>query len=166
MGHQSASVMIYLIGLFMFILVFAFPVDVLVYVLVIAGIIFTFMSIVYINYLVSYNRLTPLINRINRENEIIWVRVTKDKLLTFQVAKKGVHGQTKGIMHGKKADVVDKGDFPIQCLNGNNAIIVYDRMSRNVNLDQAVAWKQLFKKHKVSTGKDAYIKSKKVHSNV
>ena len=45
MGHQSASVMIYLIGLFMFILVFAFPVDVLVYVLVIAGIIFTFMSI-------------------------------------------------------------------------------------------------------------------------
>jgi len=166
MGHQSASVMIYLIGLFMFILVFAFPVDVLVYVLVIAGIIFTFMSIVYINYLVSYNRLTPLINRINRENEIIWVRVTKDKLLTFQVAKKGVHGQTKGIMHGKKADVVDKGDFPIQCLNGNNAIIVYDRMSRNVNLDQAVAWKQLFKKHKVRTGKDAYIKSKKVHSNV
>jgi len=80
--------------------------------------------------------------------------------------KKGVYGQTKGVMHNKKADVVDKGDFPISLINGNRAEMVYDMMSHNVNLDHAVAWKQLFKKHNVGSGEEAYHKSKYSEQNI
>lgn len=161
--HQSVAVMIYVLGLMPLILIFAFPISSIIMVLIISGVMFTLISVVWVNYLISVNHLGPLINRINRANEVVWIRVTKDKLLTFQIAKKGVYGQTKSIMHDKKADVMNKGDFPIQCLNGNNAILVYDKMSGNVNMEHAAAWKQLFKKEKVSTGRDAYFKVKKVN---
>ena len=138
------------------------PVEPIVKVMIVASIMITLLSIGWILYLISYNGLKPLINKINRENEIIWVRVTKDKLLTFQVLPKGVYGQTKGVMHRKKADVINKGDFPIQCINGNNAILVYDKLSSNINLEHAIAWKEIFKKEKVETGRDAYKKSKKI----
>jgi len=160
-GQQTVSVMLYVVGMFPLILVFAFPVGMTVTVLIIASVIFTLFSVLWINYLISYNRLQPLINRIRRENYLVWIRITKDKLLTFQVVKKGVYGQTKGIKHGMKADVIDKGDFPVQCLNGNPAIIVYDKSSHNQNLDEAIGWKQLFKKHKITTGISAYRKAKK-----
>jgi len=126
---------------------------------------FTLMGICWINYYVSKNRLQPLINRINPETDEVWVRVTKNKLLTFQVVKKGVYGQTKGIMQGKKADVIDRGDYPIRLLNGNSAIFVSDIMSHNLNLDHAVAWKQLMKNNNVTTGKEAYEKAKKEIDN-
>lgn len=164
-GNQSLCIGLYIISLMPLIIVLTMPfLDVFIMAMIIASIFISFLSIVTINYIISYNRLGPLINKINRENQLVWIRITKDKLLTFQVVKKGVYGQTKGIIHGKKADVINKGDFPIQLLNGNNAILVYDKMSHNANPDHAIAWKNLFKKNKVTTGRDAYYKSKKVNT--
>jgi hypothetical protein len=165
-GQQTVSVMLYIIGLFCLILVFLGRLEFMQMFLIIISIVFTMFGLLWINYLVSYNRLGPLINRISPTNEIVWIRITKDKQLVFQIAKKGVYGQTKGVNFGKKADVIDKGDFPIRCLNGNNAMLTWDKISHNVNPDEAVAWKQLFKQHKVSSGKEAYKKAKKVLDRV
>jgi len=152
-----------MIGLFFLLVILVGPTDLIVKMFAIISIIFTLFAIIWINYLISYNHLQPLINRINRENQEVWVRITKNKLLTFQVVKRGVYGQTKGIVHRMKSDVIDRGDFPIQTINGNNAIIVYDKMSHNINLDHAVGWKQLFKTHKVGSAKEAYTKAEKVY---
>jgi len=162
-GQQSGAIMIYIFGILPLILVFTFNIDVIIKVLVIASIFLTMMAICWVNYLISYNHLGPLINRINRENQIVWVRVTKGKILTFQVAKKGVYGQTKGVMHNKKADVINKGDYTVQAINGNPAIFVNDSSSHNLNLDHGLAWMNIFRKEKVSSGKAAYSKSKKVN---
>ena len=97
------------------------------------------MAFVWTNWLISYSGFQPGMNRINPEKEEIWADVSKDHLLTLQIVPKGVYGQTKGIMRGHKADVIDKGDFPIRLKNGNSAILVYDLMSHNINLNHAVA---------------------------
>jgi len=89
---------------------------------------------------------------------VVWVRITKNKLLTFQLVKKGVYGQTKGIVHKHKSDVIDKGDFPISTINGNRALLVYDMSSQNINPEHVVAWKNIFKKYKVGNAKEAYFK--------
>lgn len=161
-GQQTVSVSIYIFGLFFTVLVIVGPTQWIPRILLIVGVIFTLMSICWMNYFVSKNNLKPLIDRINPETEEVWVRITKSKLLTFQVVKKGVYGQTKGMAQGKKCDVIDHGDFPIRLINGNSAILTYDEMHRNINLDEAVASKQLFKQHKVNNIKEAYQKAKKV----
>ena len=158
-GYQEVSAMVYIIGLLLLVICLMMVPPAIVIVLIIGSIVFTFFSMMIPNYLISLNRLQPLINKIQPENQVVWVRITKNGLLTFQVAKKGVYGQTKGIIHGYKADVIDKGDFPIRTICGNTGMLVFDMSSHNVNPQQAVGWKHLFKKHKVGTGKDAYLKS-------
>jgi len=166
-GQQIVSIFLYIFGLFFFLITFATgaPVPVIIKVFILVGIIFTLFGIIWINYLVSYNQLTPLINHIRADKELIWVHVTKDNLLTFKLAKTGVYGQTKGMMGSKKADVINKGDFPIRFINGNRGIITYEKMSHNINLDHAVAWKKLFEEQKISTGEEAYQKAKEVTDN-
>jgi len=164
-GQQSIASLIWAIGLLPIIIIFSGPTHIIVKILLIASLIFSFFAFIWLNYLISYNRLGPLINRIRPDQGIIWVHITKDKLLTFKTAKKGVYGQTKGMMGTKKADVINKGDFPIRTISGSSGIITYEKMSHNVNLDHAVAWKRLFKKQKVSTGRDAYLKAEKVITN-
>ena len=164
-GHQSVSAFIYALGLIPLFIAMAGPTHIFVKIMIIASIIMTLMALAWILYLISYNRLSPLINRIRPEEEIVWVRVTKNNMLTFQVAKKGVYGQTKGIVHRKKADVIDKGDFTINLINGNKAIIVHDMMSHNVNLKNAIAWRKIFDKENVGSGEEAYRKAKKIKFN-
>lgn len=158
-GHQEVSILCYLIGVFPLIILLVGPVSEFVKILVIFSLIFSLFGIVWVNYLVSYNSLQPLINKINPERDVIWVEITKNRLLTFKIARKGPYGQTKGLSHGHKADVIDKGDFPLRLKNGNPAILTYEMMSHNVNPKEAIGWKQLFKKHKVSTGEEAYNKA-------
>jgi len=159
-GHQEISAGIFIISLVPLAIILGWPVPDIIKILIIASILFSFFAVLWPNYLISYNRLQPLINRIRPEEEVVWVRITKNRMLSFQVAKKGAYGQTKGIVHKHKADVVDKGDFPVRCINGNSAILVYDMMSHNVNAEHAVAWKKIFKKFKIRRGKDAYKKAK------
>jgi len=156
-GQQEVSVSIMLIGILCFVLILMDRlVSDITKILVVVGMMFCIFAIGWLCYLISYNKLQPLINRIRPETDIVWVRITKGGMLTFQVAKKGVYGQTKGLVGKYNADVVDKGDFPIRCVNGNSAILVYDMMSHNVNPKNAVGWKQIFKRHKIDRGKDAY----------
>lgn len=160
-GQQEVSVSIMLMGIFCFILILMDRMaSNITKILVVVGMMCCIFAISWICYLISYNKLQPLINRIRPEHDIVWVRITKGGMLTFQVAKKGVYGQTKGIVGKYNADVVDKGDFPIRCINGNSAILVYDMMSHNANPKNAVAWKQIFKKLNIEKGKDAYAKAK------
>jgi len=161
-GHQSVSAFIYAVGIIPLMIIIAGPAHMVEKVLAIASIVMTLSAVCWILYLISYNRLSPLINRVRPETEEVWVRVTKSNMLSFQVVKKGVYGQTKGVMQGKKADVIDKGDFTVNLINGNKAILVHDMMSHNINLKHAIGWKRIFKKNKVSSGEDAYQKSKKV----
>ena len=165
-GQQSITVAIYIIGLIPFLYIFTGPVHLIVRVMIIIGLVFTTFSIAWINYVISYNRLSPLINRISPEGQIVWLRITKDGLFVPQIAEKGPYGQTKGTTFKKKADVINKGDFPIRTLCGNNAIITWDKLSHNINPKEAVAWGKIFKKHKVDSGKDAYIKARKVVKKV
>jgi len=165
-GQQSVSILMYVFGFFFFVLALLGIPSMLIQMLIIVGIILTLFGIVWINYLVSFNQLGPLINRIRPDKGMVWVHFTKDKLLTFKIAKRGVYGQTKGMMGTKKADVINKGDFPIQLISGSRGIITYERMSHNINLDHAVAWAELFKKEKISTGRDAYKKARKVADRV
>ena len=164
-GQQSVSAMIYIVGLIPLVIAISGGMHIIPIFLIIISIVLTLFALVWILYLISYNRLGSLINRISPTNEVVWVRITKDKQLVFQVSKKGVYGQTKSVTYGKKSDVIDKGDFPIRLLNGNNAILTYDKLSHNVNADEAVAWKQLYKQHNVQSGEEAYTKAKKVADN-
>lgn len=162
-GQQSVTVMMYIISLIPLLYIFSGPVHWIVRAMIIVSIIFSIFAICWINYLVSYNRLGPLINKIKPESQIVWLRVTKDGLFVPQIAEKGPYGQTKSVCYGKKADVINKGDFPIRTLCGNNAIIVWDKISHNVNGEHAIAWKKIFKKYKVNDGKEAYAKAAKVN---
>ena len=165
MGHQSFCAFIFGAGLIpLFIIIFG-PSPMIVKVFCSLTIIITLSAMTWILYLISYNRLSPLINHINPENEIVWIRVTKNNMLTFQVVKKGVYGQTKGVIHNKKADVIDKGDFTVNCINGNKAILVHDMMSHNINLKHCIAWKRIFNVFKIKKGKEAYYKAKNISNS-
>jgi len=165
-GQQSIVAFLYTIGLIpLFIAMFG-PTHIFVKMMIICSIIITVIALSWILYLISHNKLSPLINRTRPEDEVVWVRITKNNMLTFQVAKKGVYGQTKGIIHNKKADVIDKGDYTINCINGNKAILIMDMMSHNVNLKNAVAWKKIFKENNVGSGEEAYHKSKNTKKKI
>ena len=122
-------------------------------------IIMTF-AYIYIGYQIVKNKCRPLIDKIDTDH-IVWHRFTKDGVYMPQIVRKGPYGQTKGIMYGAKADIINKGDFPVKCVNGNQGIIVYDMRSTNVNLKHTVAWKKIFNREKVRSGKDAYLKAKR-----
>lgn len=159
LGNQSVSIMVYMIGLSMFLLVFFISTSFFIQILMIFGIIFTLFALLWINYIISYNHLQVFINRI-KPNQQVWLRFTSDGMFIPQLVKKGPYGQTKGVMYKQKADVIDKGDFPIRLINGNSGLIVYDRISHNINLKHAASWKKLFKEYEVSSGIDAYKKAK------
>jgi hypothetical protein len=165
MDNISVTGLLYAVGEIPLMIIIFGPSVMIEKILAILSIMITTSAFGWIMYLISYNRLSPLINKINPEEEEVWLRITKNHLFVPQVAKKGVYGQTKGVMHGKKADVIDKGDFTINLINGNKAILVYDMLSHNVNPFHAVAWKQLFKKYMVGSGEEAYKKARKVKSN-
>ena len=69
-----------------------------------------------------------------------WLRFTKKRKFAPQIIKSGPLGQEKGLVSGHKADIINRGDFPVTLLNGNHAVIKYDLMSHNVNLNEAVGW--------------------------
>jgi len=158
-GHQEVSMLIYVIGTVPFLIVLSWGLPFTVNALIIMGMIMILFAAIWPNFLISYNKLQPLINRIP-PTDVVWLRFTKDGMFIPQVAKKGAYGQTKGIIYKQKADVIDKGDFPVRCINGNPGILVYDMISHNINPKQAVAWKRLFKKYNVESGKEAYKKAK------
>lgn len=76
-----------------------------------------------------------------------WLRTTKSRRFAPQPVKTGPLGQEKGLVSGHKADIINRGDFPITLRNGNQAVHKYDLMSHNLNLNEAVGWKLLSRKY-------------------
>jgi hypothetical protein len=76
-----------------------------------------------------------------------WLRFTKNRKFAPQIIKTGPLGQEKGVVSGYKADIINRGDFPVTLLNGNHAVIKYDLMSHNVNLNEVIGWALIVRKY-------------------
>jgi len=76
-----------------------------------------------------------------------WLRFTKSRKFAPQCVRTGPLGQEKGLVSGHKADIINRGDFPITLRNGNHAVIKYDLMSHNINLIEALGWELISRKY-------------------
>jgi len=75
-----------------------------------------------------------------------WLRTTKSRIFAPQCVKTGPLGQMKGLVEGYKADIINRGDFPVRLRNGNHAVFKYDLMSHNINLNECIGWKMMVRK--------------------
>lgn len=106
------------------------------------------------------NRLTPLLDEAHPD-ETVWLRFTKDHIFVPQFVPKSTLGNTKGIIYGEKADVLDDGDFPIKTLNGNSGIIVYDLINTAIDLKKSLGRRIMKKRYNITSGVDGYILARK-----
>lgn len=154
-GNQEISISIFIIGSAPMLLMILYHNDILVRIFSFFSLFFMFMGIGWINYIISRNRLSPLINRASPD-ETVWLRFTKDRIFIPQFVRKGPYGQTKGVVFREKADVLDDGDFPVKTLNGNPGIIVYDMMNTSVDLKKSVVRKQMSDIFNIRSGREGY----------
>jgi len=122
-----------------FILIFLLPM----------GLFMSFMSVFWINYIISKNDAFLWIDKITNPNFIGWIRVTRSKGVRTPIVRKGPLGQTKGVANGVKANSMNQGDFTLTLPNGNQAIIVHDMMHSNINLEENEGWDMIQKHHKL-----------------
>jgi len=101
---------------------------------------FNLISMFIPNYQISKNNLTVLIDRMTNPDFIGWIRFTRDRGLRFHTVKKDTMGRTKGVVTDKKATVINNGDSTINLMNGNKAVVVYDFLSQNDNLEENLGW--------------------------
>jgi hypothetical protein len=100
-------------------------------------------------------RLSPLLDEA-KPHETVWLRFTKDHIFVPQFVPKGTLGNTKGLIYGEKADVLDDGDFPVKTLNGNSAIIQYDMINTAIDLRKSVGRRIMKKRFKIASGINGY----------
>lgn len=110
------------------------------------GLIMSFVSMAYPNFQISKHNLNLFIDRITNPDFIGWIRFNRNKKVSFQIVKSGPLGQTKGMASDHKADVMNTSDYTVTTTNGNQAILVSDLLSSNINLDNALGW-NLINKH-------------------
>lgn len=99
-----------------------------------------------------------MIDRMTNPNYENWVRLTKNKKLFLKIVECGPLGQSKGLVSGYNADIINKGDYTVTLQNGNHAILAPDVMSTNANLEEDLGWKLVKRKHGVF-GFNAYRKA-------
>jgi hypothetical protein len=157
-GALESSSIIFILGFMVLIFYFMLECTILGMVFITFACIFFVFGFMFLGYMLTKNKCRPFLDKIESD-EIIWHRYTRDGVYNPQIVPKGAYGITKGLMYRTKADIINKGDFPVRCVNGNQGIIVYDMRSTNVNLKHAAAWSKIFKKHKVRSGKEAYLKA-------
>jgi len=115
-------------------------------VLLCVALFFSFISMALPNYLISKYNLNIFVDKITNPDFIGWLRITRNKGFRSYTVPRGALGQTKGMANGHKADVIDDGQYTVTLPNGNQAIIVCDFLSNNINLENVRGW-QLIKKH-------------------
>jgi len=115
-------------------------------------------SMVVPNYAITKYNLNMLIDRMTNPNYENWIRVTKNKKLFLRIVETGPLGQSKGVVSGYNADIINKGNYTVTFQNGNHAIIAPDVMSTNADLEEEIGWKLVKKKHGF-IGFDAYRKA-------
>lgn len=149
---QEIAIFMWCIGLFIIMITFfmsaipgGFAIPDYMLLFIIVGFIFLFIGSALPNYQISKWDLNPLIDKLEPGFEV-WLRFTKNRKFAPQIIKTGPLGQEKGLVSGHKADIINRGDFPITLRNGNHAVIKYDLMSHNINLNEAVGWEIINRK--------------------
>jgi len=174
MGHSEYSILIWIISIFPLFIVLLIPPPLFggealivfnsyrffIIILIIFSIIIGIFAICWMPFLIAKYRLRPQIDRC-KEGETTWCRVTKDRIITSQFVDKGPYGQNKGVTYREKADIIDDGSFACKYLNGNPAVIMYDLMNTNADLNKSVARKEMKKTHGIRSGVEGYKKAKK-----
>jgi hypothetical protein len=115
---------------------------------------FAFLPLAYLCYLFSKYTLNVFTDRIHHDYEV-WIRCDKNGVFSLQIAKKGPLGLSKGIAHGVKAAIINRGDTGYSLPNGNRCILKYDPLSHNIKIDDALGW-QLIRRKTGFIGYDAY----------
>jgi len=154
-GHPEYGICCYLISIFCLMAICFMGPPTVVIVLIIASMFFGIIGVTWLPYIVAKNQLRPAIDRA-KPDETTWLRITKDHIIAPQFVDKGPYGLTKGVTHKEKADVIDDGSFPVRWLNGNPAIIMYDLMNTNADLNKSVARKKMKEQYGVRSGIEAY----------
>lgn len=113
--------------------------------MILMSIIFSLAAMALPNYQISKHNLNLLIDRITNPDFMGWIRFTRNKKILFQIVKNGPLGQTKGLAHGEKADVNNDGSYTVITPSGNEAIIVNDLSTHNINMDRATGWNLIHK---------------------
>jgi len=157
-GNPEYSVITWVMSLIPLLLVLMMNPPVMVMILIFSSIIIGMCAIAWLPMLINKYKLRPALDKCG-ENETTWCRVTKDRIVIPQFVSKGPYGQTKGVVNREKADVVDDGSFPCKWLNGNPAILMYDMMNTNIDLNKSVARKRIKWRWKVNNGVQAYKKA-------
>lgn len=157
-GHSEISICIWLMSIMPLILVMLMNPPFIVIACFLISMFIGMFAISWLPFFISKYRLRPAMDKC-RENETTWCRVTKDRIIVPQFVDKGPYGQTKGITHKEKADIVDDGSFGCRWLNGNPAILMYDMMNTNIDLKKSVARKKMKEEYKVRSGVEGYKKA-------
>ena len=113
------------------------------------------IAVAFPSYQIIKNNLFILIDRISNPDFIGWFGFNRNKKFYPQIVDIGSFGNTKGIMNNENADVINDGEYTVTTTNGNQAIIVNDMLSNNIDLNNAVGW-NLIKKHFGVFGFKAY----------
>lgn len=118
---------------------------------------FSFLSVAWLCYLFSKYTLNAFTDRIHHDYET-WIRCDKTGMFTLQIVKKGSLGLSKGVAHGVKAAIINRGDTNYSLPNGNRVLLKFDALSHNINLDEAIGWQLIHKKWEL-LGYNAYEKA-------
>lgn len=144
---QETSVVFFLIGIIIMAIILTDPgFPFLAKFLIFISLMFFGISMFTPNYAISKYNLNMFIDKITNPDFENWLRITKNRTFAPQTVKKGVLGQSKGLVHGAKADIINRGDFTITLQNGNHGLVTYDALSHNVNLNHALGWKLIRRK--------------------
>lgn len=107
---------------------------------------FFLIAVAFPVYQIVKNNLFIFMDRISNPDYIGWFGFNRNKKFYPQIVSIGSFGNTKGIMNSENADVINDGEYTVTTTNGNQAIVVNDMLSNNIDMDNAVGW-NLIKKH-------------------
>ena len=101
--------------------------------LLIVGIGLVFFSDIIIGYQISRNHLNVLMDPMPPGYELC-VLFDFSGNLDFLKVKKGPLGTREFVKYKTEANIVNKGDYQIRCINGNHGFVGHEDYGENVNL--------------------------------
>jgi hypothetical protein len=110
--------------------------------LLIVGIGLVFFSEIIIGYQVSRNHVNVLMDPMPPGYELC-VLFDFSGNIDFLKVKKGPLGTREFVKYKKEANIINKGDYQIRCINGNHGFIGHENYPENINLLKAEALDKL-----------------------
>jgi len=99
-------------------------------------------SLLLISYQIKHNHLDVLMDPLPASQELC-VLVDFAGNIDFQRTRKAPLGKREFVKYHKEASIINKGDFPIRCINGNHGFFGHESYDQNVNLLKAEALDKL-----------------------